>query len=454
MIKKMIICMSFTIICFLFMDVRALASETNVLRTRQIVENEVFQKTMADRITQYIKMGASSYPPEDHVAYTDFMFMPMKIWKSTQDAEIFADMCLKYSIWRSGKLWTEENIFFCAALVPYLNGQAFDKIADSDLYIKSTPAYTGTQNFVDFLTPITDLEQKTKIGDRKISGAVSLGTFHFSGWVNADDSLEPDPVYTTVYDGKSYKVTYSDGTVAHYDSSYRPLFINGTLMKTDAKNALVPLRLVAEALGGQVCWEASLRAITLSIDTARARENVQMTIGSNVMYISSMGWGTREQENTFAPGIINGQTYVPIYFLSECFSLPLTWEPSLKLMSWPPANIYVEGIDDNENAIDSDDALQLMKETQNANFDLFQKECGTSGNAGQETTYAQIRQNISETELTGEIPRYYIFNSCGGTFFMDKVTGALFYQDSEVILITSVEKFEPGDFKPFMHYFS
>ena len=456
MYRNAIVSASITMFCILFMCVYATAAEMSILRAREIAENTVFQKALNDRVTKTIKMGASFYPPEDPASFSDFSLMLMKIWRSKQNGEIYADMCLKYSITRSGKHWIDSNTLFSIALKPYLNGQALDKVSDSDIFIKSSPAYTGTRMFTDVLTPLTDIEQKTQIGDRKISGAVSLGTFHFSEWESVDNSLAPDPVHKTLYDGSCFTVTYSDGSVVSYDLSYRPLFINGTLAKAGVKNTLVPLRFVAESLGGRVDWEASERRITLSIDTARARETVQMTIGSNCMYVSAMGWGTRELVNNFAPEIIDGRAYVPVYFLTERFAVPLTWESSgsSKLMVLAPGNIYIDFIEYNDNAIGMDDALQLLKETQTANFDMFQKERGPSNDSAQETVYKQIRQNITDTQLIGEITRYYIFESCGGTFYMDKITGDVFYQQREDLLVYSVVIYVPGIFTPFIHYFS
>jgi hypothetical protein len=87
-----------------------------------------------------------------------------------------------------------------------------------------------------------------------------------------------------------------------------PVIVNG--------RTLVPIRAIAEAMGGTVDWNDSTR--TVSVDCAG--RSVEMTIDSKMMYVNSFA-----QEMDIAPQIINERTVLPIRFVSEALGCAIEW---------------------------------------------------------------------------------------------------------------------------------
>ena len=101
------------------------------------------------------------------------------------------------------------------------------------------------------------------------------------------------------------------------DASGWPILVDGVLVdapaayQTDNVVIMVPLRVLAEALGFEVKWVAESRSVTLD-------ETIKLTIGSSV-YKN----GEKEIELAAAPALVNGFTYVPLVgFFRDVLDLP------------------------------------------------------------------------------------------------------------------------------------
>ena len=74
---------------------------------------------------------------------------------------------------------------------------------------------------------------------------------------------------------------------------------------------MVPLRLIAEALGATVYWDAADRAV----DILHSGQRLSLTIGQPLP--DDMG----------TPVIIGNRTFVPLRYVAEMLGAAVRWEP-------------------------------------------------------------------------------------------------------------------------------
>ena len=113
------------------------------------------------------------------------------------------------------------------------------------------------------------------------------------------------------------------------DSQYK-VTVNGEYLTFDQEpvlqNArlLVPLRAIFEALGADVSWDNNTKKVTAT----KGDRVVTLTIGETIGYVNNTAV-TLE-----APAILkNGNTMVPLRFVSEALAAEVTWDPNTKTAS-------------------------------------------------------------------------------------------------------------------------
>ncbi|MCM3141390.1 stalk domain-containing protein [Brevibacillus sp. MER 51] len=128
-----------------------------------------------------------------------------------------------------------------------------------------------------------------------------LGAFVFcltiavsGGMVSAK---EPGPVISVVVDGKGVQ------------SDVLPIHRNGRM--------LVPIRVVAEATGSEVSYDAATQKVMLN----KKSKHISLAIGSQTAYVD----GKRLKVDV-SPIIVNKRTLVPIRFISEAFGYQVQWD--------------------------------------------------------------------------------------------------------------------------------
>ena len=100
------------------------------------------------------------------------------------------------------------------------------------------------------------------------------------------------------------KVAIVDGTAKTGDVA--PVIRNS--------RTLVPIRMITEALGGQVAWNAETKAVTLTIDG----KEIPMVIGQT---LAKYG---------VAPEIIGDRTFVPVRFVTDELGATIAWDDATK----------------------------------------------------------------------------------------------------------------------------
>ena len=95
-----------------------------------------------------------------------------------------------------------------------------------------------------------------------------------------------------------------------------PQIINGSTM--------VPMRVIFEELGCNVKWDPDTKAITAS----KGVTNIKLTVGMKSARINN-----DEQILDAAPCIVNGNTLVPVRFVSEALGVKVMWNQNTRTVS-------------------------------------------------------------------------------------------------------------------------
>lgn len=80
---------------------------------------------------------------------------------------------------------------------------------------------------------------------------------------------------------------------------------------------LVPIRVITEALGGQVAWNEAAKEVTLTVNG----KEIKMTIGKVL------------EKYGVAPVIIGGRTFVPVRFVADELGAVTTWDDATKAVT-------------------------------------------------------------------------------------------------------------------------
>lgn len=80
---------------------------------------------------------------------------------------------------------------------------------------------------------------------------------------------------------------------------------------------LVPIRVITEALGGQVAWNEAVKEVTLTVNG----KEIKMTIGKAL------------EKYGVAPVIIGGRTFVPVRFVADELGAVTTWDDATKTVT-------------------------------------------------------------------------------------------------------------------------
>lgn len=97
----------------------------------------------------------------------------------------------------------------------------------------------------------------------------------------------------------------------------QPIDERGTVPVIQNSNTLLPVRVIVEAMGGNVGWDGTTRTVTLT----RGGDIIRMTIESPTAYLND-----RPQTLDTAPELINSVTMLPIRFIAENFGFRVDWD--------------------------------------------------------------------------------------------------------------------------------
>jgi N-acetylmuramoyl-L-alanine amidase len=111
-------------------------------------------------------------------------------------------------------------------------------------------------------------------------------------------------------------------TVVHAENAIS-LFLDGKPLQTEVPpvlvegNTLVPVRVIAENLGAKVGWDGSVRKVTVKDDDV----SIEMTIDRPQVKVNNS-----DKTLEVPPKIIDGNTMLPVRFVSETMGVQVTWD--------------------------------------------------------------------------------------------------------------------------------
>lgn len=106
---------------------------------------------------------------------------------------------------------------------------------------------------------------------------------------------------------------------------------------------LVPIRFIAEAMGGKVDWDEANRIVVLNFEN----KEIKIPVGENKIFIN----GTEKAIDTSAK-IKSGRTFVPIRFIAENLDMEVVYNDSMRkvfIISKDELKPYVEPVKAEEN---------------------------------------------------------------------------------------------------------
>jgi quercetin dioxygenase-like cupin family protein len=112
-----------------------------------------------------------------------------------------------------------------------------------------------------------------------------------------------------------------------------PIDENGTIPLIQNGRTLLPVRAVAEAMGGVAAWDGATRTVTLTHDG----DVIRMVIGSATLYLNEA-----PQTMDVAPVIINSRTMLPIRFIAEGFGYDVGWDGASREITITDSNSQTE----------------------------------------------------------------------------------------------------------------
>lgn len=138
-------------------------------------------------------------------------------------------------------------------------------------------------------------------------GLPTGGYYSYLKTVNQSGGLSASiPQFMTVNHEPNNIQVYIGGEKQSYEQP--PVNTNG--------NVLVPLRAIFESLGATVEWSSSTQTVTAT----REGRTVGLTIGSKTAYINGVAVTLSAE-----PQLVNGNTMVPVRFVSEAFGGEVEW---------------------------------------------------------------------------------------------------------------------------------
>lgn len=128
-------------------------------------------------------------------------------------------------------------------------------------------------------------------------------------------------------------------TVYDYQNSLVNLRLNGRPLATDVPplltggRVLVPVRVVAEALGAKVHWNEEARKVVIT----RPQAEITLVLGKNTASVN----GTPAPLDVSAQ-IAGGRTLVPLRFVSEALGLAVDWDGATKTVMLESGPVQVK----------------------------------------------------------------------------------------------------------------
>lgn len=150
----------------------------------------------------------------------------------------------------------------------------------------------------------------------------AFNNFGPSRWSNLSIIYNPGPPQPIT--GNTIALQVGNPLMA-VDGNYREIDPGrGMVPVIVAGRALVPVRVIAENLGGTIDWDPIARKVSIR-DGERV---IELGVGSTIAYIEG-----KRQEMDVAPLLVNDRTLVPIRFLAENMGAVVEWNEQARTVT-------------------------------------------------------------------------------------------------------------------------
>jgi photosystem II stability/assembly factor-like uncharacterized protein len=136
--------------------------------------------------------------------------------------------------------------------------------------------------------------------------------------------LPPEPVVVTLtlqMGSTTMQVSASDGTADTVTLDAAPVLGAGN-------RTLVPVRAVAEAMGGTVSWDPATRTASVTVGS----NTLELTLGSNIALFHGAATPI-DSDPKVVPLIINGRTMLPLRFVVESLGAEVAYDQATKTIT-------------------------------------------------------------------------------------------------------------------------
>lgn len=168
------------------------------------------------------------------------------------------------------------------------------------------------------------------------------------------------------------------------------LYINSQLVTVPAPfsagegTTMVPLRVISEAFGAKVDWEAATKTITINNDNSE----IKMYVDNTEAVVNNIS-----EQLPASPVIVNGTTMVPLRFISEKFGAEVSFDAQTKSVVVKKAVQQADTSKDTSKNVDVNELLQVNNQefVGDSNYKWYMKNS---------STFSLTDRNFDGTDLT------------------------------------------------------
>ena len=152
----------------------------------------------------------------------------------------------------------------------------------------------------------------------------------FVGWYSDSKLTKPFDFSAELTANSTLYAKWKENNEIILTIGSRKISVFGRELKNDVAPKIVndrtmlPIRIVAESLGGTVTWNGELQRVTIQ----KGADVILITIGADTAYVN----GTAVKLDA-AAFVENGRTYLPLRFVSETLGAQVAWNEAEKTVT-------------------------------------------------------------------------------------------------------------------------
>ena len=298
-----------------------------VIGNTSLINNHSYNRTklVGDRETTYPTGGA-----ENNVNGADVYISNGRVMTDVQKGEVFAWTGFDKAIWdiptEAGKLPSLQKGTY-PDLPPLPEEPVPTKKRSGG---GSTATRTYTAQFDTNGGSAVDKVKTDKNGKIERPADPTKEGYIFVGWYSDSKLTKPFDFSAELTANSTLYAKWKENNEIILTIGSRKISVFGREIKNDVAPKIVndrtmlPIRIVAESLGGTVTWNGELQRVTIQ----KGADVILITIGADTAYVN----GTAVKLDA-AAFVENGRTYLPLRFVSETLGAQVAWKEAEKTVT-------------------------------------------------------------------------------------------------------------------------